>query len=93
MEYVIIRTYSAGAHAGELKSRDGKEVTLVNARRLWYWDGAATLSELAQRGTSKPEQCKFPAPVDQIVLTEAIEIISTTSEARSTIQAVPAWSS
>jgi len=26
-KYVVVRTYSAGVHAGELVSRDGKEVT------------------------------------------------------------------
>jgi len=90
-DYVIIRTYSAGVFAGELAKRDGKEVTLKNARRLWYWAGAASLSELAQRGTSKPNQCKFPVEVAQIILTEAIEILSVTVEARISIENVPIW--
>ena len=92
MEYVIVRTYSAGVFAGELKAREGKEVTLNNARRLWYWVGAASLSELAQRGTSRPKDCKFPVAVNQVVLTEAIEILSVTAEARASIERVPVWS-
>ena len=47
--YVIVRTHSAGVFAGNLLSRKGKEVVLTNARRLWYWIGAASLSELAVR--------------------------------------------
>src|SRR3990170_3854485 len=90
-EYVIVRTYSAGVFAGELEKREGKEVTLKNARRLWYWSGAASLSELAQRGTSKPGQCKFPVEVAQVILTEAIEILSVTDAARRTIESVPIW--
>lgn len=89
--YVIVRTYSAGAFAGTLEARDGKEVTLTDARRLWYWDGAASLSQLATTGTSKPKSCKFPAPVGRIVLTEAIEIIDATPEAQASIASVPAW--
>lgn len=92
MEYVIVRTFSAGVFAGELKERQGREVTLVNARRIWYWAGAASLSELAQRGTSKPAQCKFPIAVSQVVLLEAIEILSVTNEARKSIENVPVWS-
>jgi hypothetical protein len=92
MQYVIVRTYSAGCFAGELEGRDGKEVTLVNARRLWYWAGAASLSELAQRGTSRPNDCKFPVAVSRVVLTEAIEIIDVTADARLSIEAVPVWS-
>jgi hypothetical protein len=34
-KYVIVRTYSAGVFAGNLQSRDGKEVVLTDARRLW----------------------------------------------------------
>ena len=90
-EYVIVRTHSAGCFAGELAKRDGKVVTLTNARRLWYWSGAASLSQLAIDGTSKPKECKFPESVSQIVLTEAIEIISVTDAARQSIQAVSPW--
>lgn len=90
-DYVIVRTYSAGVHAGYLKSRDGKEVVLTNTRRIWEWAGAASLSELAGRGTSKPEKCKFPAPIAEITLVEAIEIIPCTKKAQEIIQGVPVW--
>lgn len=89
--YVIVRTYSAGVFAGYLKSREGKEAVLVDARRLWYWDGAASLSELAQRGTSKPQNCKFPCTVDKVTLTEVIEILSVTESAQKSIAEVPVW--
>ena len=87
----MVRTYSAGVFLGTVASRDGKEVTLTDARRIWYWDGAATLSQLATEGTSKPEQCKFPAPVSEVLLTEAIEFIPATEAAIASIAAVPAW--
>ena len=89
--YVIIRTYSAGVFAGTLVSRKGKEVELSTARRLWYWDGAASLSQLAMTGTSKPENCKFPAPVRDILLLEAIEIIPVTAKAKKSIAEVKVW--
>lgn len=89
-QYVIIRTYSAGCFAGVLKSRDGKEVELTEARRLWSWEGGASLSQLAATGPSKPERCKFAVGVD-VVLTEAIEIITATEAARKVIEAVPVW--
>lgn len=90
-KYVIVRTYSAGVFAGYLEARNGKEVTLSNARRIWYWVGAASLSQLAMEGTSKPTQCKFPIEVSSIDLTEAIEIINTTEKAKISIQGVPIW--
>jgi hypothetical protein len=91
LEYVIVRTYSAGVFAGYLKTRNGKEVVMIQARRLWYWDGAASLSELAVRGTSKPGNCKFPTTVAEITLTEAIEIIPCTEIAKKKISEVTEW--
>ena len=90
-QYVIVRTYSAGVFAGTLEKREGKEVELSSARRLWYWAGAASLSELAQKGTKKPAACKFPVAVDQALLTEAVEILPVTEAARVSIESVPEW--
>lgn len=91
MPYCMVRTYSAGVFAGYLESREGKEATLRNARRIWYWDGAASLSQLATDGTSKPENCKFPCPVDRVTLTDVIEIISITKRAKKSIEEVAVW--
>ncbi len=90
--YVICRTLSAGAFAGTLKERNGQEVTLSNARRLWYWSGAASLSELAQSGVKRPNECKFPVEVSEVLLTEAVEILSVTVTAKKCISEVPVWS-
>lgn len=91
-EYVIVRTYSAGVFAGYLESREGKEAVMSDARRLWYWEGAASLSQLANEGVKLPEKCKFPAEVPRVTLTEAIEIIPASEEARKSIASVPVWS-
>lgn len=90
-KYQIVRTYSAGVFAGTIVSRKGREVVMKNARRLWYWDGAASLSQLAIEGTKKPGNCKFPAPVDRVELLEVIEILDTTLAAEQSIKAVPIW--
>lgn len=91
MKYCIIRTYSAGVFAGYVQSREGKEVVIRKARRLWYWSGAASLSQLAVDGTTKPSECKFPCEVDTIEVTEAIEIIPCTKKAQESINSVAIW--
>ena len=91
MEYCMVRTFSAGVFAGYLESRNGKEAVLRNARRIWYWEGAASVSELATRGTSRPGNCKFPVAVDKVILTEVVEIIPITAEAKASIDGVPVW--
>lgn len=92
MEYAIVRTYSAGVFAGYIKSEKGQEVELLEVRRLWYWAGAASLSQLAMSGTSKPDECKFPEPVKTIRLKQVIEILPCTETAKKSIEEVGIWS-
>lgn len=91
---VIVRTYSAGVFFGELtnRSEDGKRGVILGARRLWYWDGAASLSQLAVEGTKKPSNCKFPTPVESIEVMEIVEVLPVTEAAASSIDAVRVWS-
>jgi len=90
-KYVIVRTYSAGVFAGFLESRKGQEVVLSNARRLWSWAGAASLSQLAVDGTSQPTRCKFPVAVSRVELLQAVEILDVAKSAQASIEAVPIW--
>lgn len=91
MKYCIVRTYSAGVFAGYVESQNGQEIVMRDARRIWYWDGANTLSQLAVEGTSKPQNCKFPVAVDKIMLTQAIEVIECTEAAKKSITGVKVW--
>ena len=92
LPYCIIRTYSAGVHAGFLVRREGKEVELRNARRIFKWRGAATLSQAARDGFLYPKECLFPCEVAMIILTEAIEIIPCSEKAKNCIRnEVPEW--
>ena len=89
--YVIVRSQGAGVFMGELISRNGAEVTLRNSRRLWYWKGAASLSQLAVEGTKAPRECKFPVAVPSHEILNVIEILYVTPEAKASIDAVPVW--
>ena len=90
-DYKIVRTYSAGVFFGIIESRNGQEVVMRNARRLWYWEGAASLSQLAVDGVTKPKSCKFPCAVDRVELLQVIEILDVTEKAKACIDAVPVW--
>jgi hypothetical protein len=91
LEYKIVRTQSAGVFAGFLKSRTGSEVVMLKARRIWYWDGAASLSQLAIDGTSKPATCQFPEAVEKVELLGVIEILYVTEKAKKSIESVKIW--
>ena len=91
MDYMIIRTYSAGVFAGYVQSRNGQEVVIRRARRLWYWNGACSLSQLAMEGVKKPKDCKFAMEVDTITVTQAVELLNATEQARKNIAKVEVW--
>ena len=90
-KYVIVRGDRSGVFAGQLVSQEGQKVELKGCRRLWYWAGAASVSQIAKNGVKSPSSCKFTVTVDEIAILDAIEIIPTTAEAETSIKAVPEW--
>lgn len=88
---VIVRGDRSGVFFGTLASKEGREVKLTNCRRLWYWDGACSISQLAVDGTTRPDDCKFTVTVGEIVILDAIEIIPCTDKAIMSIEGVRTW--
>lgn len=83
-----------GVFAGTLLTESTETVkVLKGARRIWYWAGAASLSQLAMEGTTKPKDCKFPCEVDRVELTspQGFEILDVTDKARESISSVKVW--
>ena len=90
-KYVIVRGDRSGVFAGVLVEQEGQKVVLKDCRRLWYWAGAASISQIAKNGVKSPSSCKFTVTVDEIAILDTIEIIPTTAEAEASIKAVPVW--
>ena len=90
-KYYIIRCDRAGVFFAQIKSRNGTEAELVNCRRLWYWSGAASISQLAIEGVKYPNDCKFTVVVPEMIVTGVIEIIPCSDRAVNIIREVPVW--
>ena len=88
---VIVRGDRSGVFYGTLAGKDGQEVELKNCRRLWYWEGAASISQIAVEGVKSPKKCKFTIFVDKIVILDVIEIIVCTKQAINSIEGVEVW--
>ena len=86
-EKVIIRTYSAGVWFGELKEKSGMEVMLHNARRMYrFWCAKSiSLSGVAQYGLNQEKSKICPAVVNKVCL-DSIEILSCTDIAIKSIE-------
>jgi hypothetical protein len=90
----IIRTHSAGVWFGKVKELKGSNAVITDARRLWYWSGAASLSQLAVEGTKRPEQCKFTLTItdkEGVYLPQVIEVLPCSENATININSVKEW--
>lgn len=90
-QYYIIRCDRAGVFFARIKERNGSEAVLEDCRRIWYWSGAASLSQLATEGVKNPGGCKFTVTVPMMTVRGVIEIIPCSKEAVEIIKAVPIW--
>jgi len=93
-KFYIVRTYSAGVWFGNIKSLKKSVCILQNARRLWYWSGAASLSQLAVDGVKNPTLCKFTVTISDeegVYLPQTIEILPCTKKAINSINLVEEW--
>ena len=90
-KFVIVRSHTAGVHAGYLKSRKGDTLVLTQSIRLWRWFGAS-LSQVAVEGPAVGEN-KFGLPVSEttIISPQGFEIAECSEKARKAIQAEPSW--
>lgn len=90
-KYYIIRGDRSGVFFGNIKERNNQEVTITNCRRIWYWDGAASISQLALEGVKNPNNCKFTVTVPELTILDAIEIIPCSETAVKIIKGVKEW--
>lgn len=92
LTYCIIRTYSAGVWAGYVDLKNyGEQMVVKDARRLWRWWSEFTLSALALTGIKpgKEKENKYAMAVSEVYLTNVIEIIPCSEEAKEQIIAQP----
>jgi len=90
-QYAIVRCQGAGVFLAQVVERKGTEAKLKDSRRLWYWSGAASLSQLAVEGTKKPGECKFPVAMPEQEVTGVLEVIPVTAAAKKSLDSVPEW--
>jgi hypothetical protein len=84
-KHCIVRT-KAGVYAGIVEARSGEEITMSGVRRIWFWRGAFTCSEMALSGIDKAGS-RVAAEIHHAELITVAEVIPTTPEARAKIEA------
>ena len=90
-KFVIVRADRAGVFFGKLVNKEGSEVTLNECRKLYYWEGAAAVEQLAIDGVTEPQKCKFTITVENAVILGVIQIIPCTEKAIESLKNVSEW--
>ena len=90
-KYYIVRTNRAGVFFGKIKEQNKDEVTMTDVRKLWHWDGACAVEQLAIDGTKKPHNCNFTVIVPEMTVAEPIQIIPCTDKAVESLSRVEVW--
>lgn len=90
-QYYIVRTNRAGVFFGKVKDRNSEEIIMTDVQKLWYWEGACAVEQLAIDGTSKPGKCKFTVVVPEMIIAEPIQIIPCTEKAVESLSGVAVW--
>lgn len=90
-KFCVIRCDRAGVFAGTVEEMDGQTVRVTNVRKLWRWYGATETLQIALEGVKRPNDCRFTVSVDEIILTDAIEVIPATEDAKASIDGVKVW--
>ena len=94
--YCIFRGHECGVHAGYLVESQvfgsPNAFKVAKARRLWRWDSKFTLTELANNGVRKAENCKFSEPSkNDVLLLDVFEVLRCTKESAKWLQEVYAY--
>ncbi len=90
-QYYIVRADRAGVFFGEIADQTERQVHMKNVRKLWYWDGACAVEQIAVDGTKKPNDCKFTVVVPEMVIADPIQIIPCTAKAVKILSEVKVW--
>lgn len=90
-EKYLVRCDRSGVFYGELVELEGRRAKIKNARKIYYWDGANCLEQLAMEGTKEPDNCKFTMIVDEIEVFDLIQLLSCSHDAIKNIEAVKEW--
>lgn len=87
----IVRCDRAGVFFGKIKERNGSEVTMTDVRKLWSWEGACAVEQLAQEGTKTPKKCHFTVMIKEMIVLGAVQIIPCTDAASASLRRVQEW--
>lgn len=93
-QFYIIRADKAGVFLAKIESIDGDTAVCNSIRRLYYWEGALDVTQIAAHGVTRPQSCKFSVQMgegDKSTIFNLIESHPVSEKALQSIQSVKEW--
>lgn len=89
---VLVRDHRAGVHVGTFHEFDAaaKTCVLKDARKVWYWSGAASVHGIAANGLDH-EESKIAPKVATVISTDVVEIVECSDKGYDSVLNAPVW--
>lgn len=89
--YFIVRADKAGVFFGKIKEVKANSVVMTDVQKIWYWQGACAVEQLAVDGTTTPKYCKLTVVVPSQEIMNQIQILPCSQKAVESLKLVPIW--
>ena len=86
--YSIIRCDRSGVFFGQVESLEGQTAKIKDARQIWYWEGAASVMQIAKDGIGSGSKVTVSA---DITVTDAIQVIHCSKKAVACLRGFKEW--
>ncbi|MCK4500930.1 hypothetical protein KAU11_10550 [Candidatus Babeliales bacterium] len=92
-KYSILRCDKAGTYIAIVGNTKNGKTELLNARKIYYWEGANTVEDIATFGTVRPEGCRLTVTIKSIIVrsSDIYEEIIATEEATRVLLGIKDW--
>ena len=88
-QYYIVRSDRAGVFFGQIKKRNPNSIVMTNVRKIFYWDGAAAVEQIAIDGVNG--NSKLTVVVAEMEIERAIQIIPCSEKSVKNLKGQKEW--
>lgn len=88
---IIARIDRAGVFHGTLAAKDAEITTMTDVRRIYYWKGALSVTDMSVTGVKAGSKITLPAKRVEFETGRIVELIECTDEASKSIESIKPW--
>ena len=88
----VVRSNMAGVFFGKVdKINDDRSLLMSEVRKIYYWKGANTVEDIAEKGIQNCKESKITLTINTLLLSDFVQIIPASEIAIANIKTHPIW--